>query len=227
MQYIKARTKLLMNIFCIEQNYLAHKQEYRNEIRSEPVIFVKPQGALLQAGATYSYPGFANELYCGCELVLRICQNGKNVQEELAGDYYDSISVGINFTALDNHYELNEGQLSWEEAKAWNNSSVTAEWKPVTGFRDKKDINFCLYKNRELMQLGNSGLIIHDFDTIISGISKSFTLNTGDIIFTGTPAGICKVVAGDKLEAFIEDDSLLELDIEAPESPKGDSTLKF
>ena len=216
-----------MNIFCVEQNYFGHKQEQRNNIRPEPVIFVKPQGALLQTGDTYPYPDFANELYCGCELVLRICQKGKNISEKLAGAYYDSISVGINFIDPGNRYELNEGQLSWEEAKAWNNSSVTAEWKPVTDFRDKKDIDFCLYNNRELVQLGNSGLMIHDFDSIISGISKSFALNRGDIIFTGTPAGIGKVVAGDKLEAFIEDDSLLELDVEAPESPKGDLTRKF
>jgi 2-keto-4-pentenoate hydratase/2-oxohepta-3-ene-1,7-dioic acid hydratase in catechol pathway len=203
-----------MNIFCVEQNYSVHKQEQRNDMYPEPVIFVKPQSALLQTGDIYPYPRFANELYCGCELVLRICQNGKNIPEKLAGDYYDSITVGISFTALDDRYELNEGQLSWEEAKAWHNSSVTAEWKPATDLRDKKDINFCLYKNRELVQLGNSGLMIHDFATIISGISKSFTLNTGDIIFTGTPAGTGKVVAGDKLEAFIEDDSLLELDVE-------------
>lgn len=203
-----------MNIFCIEQNYFVHKQEQQNKIPGEPVIFVKPQGALLPAGTAFSYPGFANELYCGCELVLRICQNGKDIPETLAGSYYDSISVGINFTALNNGYELNEEELSWEEAKAWNNSSVISEWKPVTDFRDKSDINFCLYKNRELVQLGNSGLMMNDFDAIISGISKSFFLHTGDIIFTGTPAGIGKLVAGDKLEAFIEDDSLLEFDIE-------------
>ncbi|MEP6950256.1 MAG: fumarylacetoacetate hydrolase family protein [Ginsengibacter sp.] len=203
-----------MNIFCIEQNYFVHKQEQRNKISGEPVIFVKPQGSLLPPGAAFSYPGFANELYCGCELVLRICQNGKDLQERLAGNYYDSISVGINFTALNNRHELNEEQLSWEEAKAWNNSSVTSEWKPVIDFRDKSDINFCLYKNRELVQLGNSGLMINDFDAIISGISKSFPLHTGDLIFTGTPAGMGKLVAGDKLEAFIEDDSLLEFNIE-------------
>lgn len=203
-----------MNIFCIEQNYFVHKQEQRNKIPGELVIFIKPQSSLLAAGTPFLYPGFADELYCGCELVLRICQNGKDIQEKFAGNYYDSISVGINFTALNNGYGLNEEQLSWEEAKAWNNSSVTSEWKPITDFSDKSDINFCLYKNRELVQLGNSGLMINDFDAIISGISKSFLLHTGDIIFTGTPAGIGKLVAGDKLEAFIEDDSLLEFDIE-------------
>ena len=132
----------------------------------------------------------------------------------MAGNYYDSISVGINFTALDNRDELNEEELTWEKAKAWDNSSVAGKWMPATNFKNKKDINFCLYKNRELMQLGNSGLMINNFDTIISSISKSFPVNTGDLIFTGTPAGIGKLVAGDKLEAFIEDDSLLEFDVE-------------
>ena len=203
-----------MNIFCIEQNYVVHKRERRNVIPGEPVIFVKPQSSLLQPGTSFYYPKFANELYCGCELVLRISGNGKDIKEELAGNYYDSISVGINFTALDNRDELNKEELSWEKAKAWDNSSVAGKWMPATNFKDKKDINFCLYKNRELVQLGNSGLMINNFDTIICGISKSFPVNIGDLIFTGTPAGIGELLTDDKLEAFIEDDSLLEFEVE-------------
>jgi 2-keto-4-pentenoate hydratase/2-oxohepta-3-ene-1,7-dioic acid hydratase in catechol pathway len=212
-RHFKTGAKLLINIFCIEQNYFGQKREQRIEIPGEPVIFVKPQSALFQTGTPFSYPRFVNELYCGCELVLRISENGKDIQEKLAGNYYDSISVGVNFTALDNRGELREEELSWEKAKAWENSSVTGMWMPATNFKNKKDINFCLYKNRELLQLGNSGLMINNFDTIISAISKSFPVNIGDLIFTGTPAGIGKLVAGDKLEAFIEDDSLLEFDI--------------
>jgi 2-keto-4-pentenoate hydratase/2-oxohepta-3-ene-1,7-dioic acid hydratase in catechol pathway len=203
-----------MNIFCIEQNYFAHKPIQRNEAPIEPPIFVKPQSALLPPGIPFSYPEFANELYGGCELVLRISGNGKNIEEELAGNFYDSISVGINFTALDNRDELMQDALSWEKAKAWNNSSVEGIYLPSANFKNKKDINFCLYKNRVLVQLGYSGLMINDFDTIVSRISTSFSLNTGDLIFTGTPAGVGKLVAGDKLEAFIEDDSLLEFEIE-------------
>jgi 2-keto-4-pentenoate hydratase/2-oxohepta-3-ene-1,7-dioic acid hydratase in catechol pathway len=202
-----------MNIFCIEQNYFMHKREQRNEIPREPSIFLKPQSALLQPGGLFSYPGFANELYCGCELVLRISENGNKIEEQLACSYYDSITVGINFTALYDEDELNKQELTWESAKAWDNSSIGGKWMPATDFKDTKDINFCLYKNRELVQLGNSGLMISNFDAIISGISKSFTLHTGDLIFTGTPAGIGNLVAGDRLEAFIEDDSLLEFDI--------------
>ena len=197
----------MINIFCIEQNYFAHKREQRNEISTEPIIFVKPQSALLQTSAPFSYPKFANELYCGCELVLRISENGKDIDEKLAGNYYDAITVGINFTALDNRDELKEEELFWEKVKAWDNSSVAGMWMPATNFKNKKDINFCLYKNRKLVQLGNSELMIHNFDTIISCISKSFPLNIGDLIFTGTPVGIGELAAGDKLEAFLEDDS--------------------
>jgi 2-keto-4-pentenoate hydratase/2-oxohepta-3-ene-1,7-dioic acid hydratase in catechol pathway len=203
-----------MKIFCIEQNYLGHKPGKRNEVPGEPVIFVKPQSALLQTGIPFIYPMQVNELYCGCELVLRISENGKEIKEKLAGNYYDSISVGINLINFDNQDEFEREELSWEKAKAWDNSSVAGMWMAVTDFKDKKDINFCLYKNRELMQLGNSGAMINNFDTIISRVSERFPLNTGDLIFTGTPAGIGKLVAGDKLEAFIEDDSLIELEVE-------------
>ena len=203
-----------MTIFCIEQNYFANKREQENVVSGEPVIFVKPKSALLQKGTSFSYPNFTNELYCGCELVLRICKNGKDINEKQAGNYYDAITVGINFTALYNRDKLNEKELSWAQLKAWNNSSIAGEWIPAINFKNKKDINFCLYKNRELLQLGNSELMIHNFDTIISCISKSFLLNTGDLIFTGTPVGIGELAAGDKLEVFIEDDSLLEFDVE-------------
>ncbi len=203
-----------MNIFCIEQNYFTHKREQENGVSGEPLIFVKPKSALLQKGTSFSYPKFTNELYCGCELVLRICKNGKDINEKPADNYYDAITVGINFTAFYNRDKLNEEELSWEEAKAWNNSSIAGEWIPAINFKNKKDINFCLYKNRKPVQLGNSVLMIHDFDTIISCISKSYPLNIGDLIFTGTPVGIGELAAGDKLEAFIEDDSLLEFDVE-------------
>ena len=203
-----------MNIFCIEQNYLAHKEQQRIGIPAEPVIFVKPQTALLQQGNPFSYPKFASELYCGCELVLHICAEGKNINEKLANTYYDSITIGINFTAIDDQSESSEEELSWEKAKVWDNSSVIGNWMSAANFNNKEDINFCLYKNRELMQLGNSGLMINNFDTIISAISRNFAINIGDLIFTGTPVGIAKLMRGDKLEGFIEDDSSLELDVE-------------
>ena len=119
-----------------------------------------------------------------------------------------------NFTAIDDQSESSEEELSWEKAKVWDNSSVIGNWMSAANFNNKEDINFCLYKNRELMQLGNSGLMINNFDTIISAISKNFAITSGDLIFTGTPVGIAKIMPGDKLEGFIEDDSSLEFDVE-------------
>lgn len=204
-----------MNIFCIEQNYLAHKRERENVIPGEPIIFVKPQTALLLPDTAFKYEDFDdNKLYIQSEIALRISANGKDIDEKNASNFYDSITVGVSFTAINIHDELNGIEASWEKAKAWNHSSVIGNWIPIHEFRNKNDINFCLYKNREMVQLGNSELMIHDFDKIISSISKSYSLNVGDIIFTGTPLGVGEVFTGDKLEAFIEDDTLLEFEIE-------------
>ncbi|HEY9362113.1 MAG TPA: fumarylacetoacetate hydrolase family protein [Chitinophagaceae bacterium] len=204
-----------MNIFCIEQNYLAHKRERENVIAGEPIIFVKPQTALLLPDTTFKYEDFdENKLYIQSEIALKISAKGKNISEDKAANYYDAITVSINFTAIDIHDELNGIEASWKKAKAWNHSSVVGNWMPIHEFRNKNDINFCLYKNREMVQLGNSELMIYNFDKLISSISKVYSLNIGDIVFTGTPVGVGEVFAGDKLEAFIEDDTLLEFEIE-------------
>lgn len=204
-----------MNIFCIEQNYLAHKRERESVISGEPIIFVKPQTALLLPDTAFKYEDFdENKLYIQSEIALRISANGKDIQEKNASNFYDSITVGVSFTAINIHDELNGIEAPWEKAKAWDHSSAIGNWMPIHEFRNKNDINFCLYKNREMVQLGNSELMIHDFDKIISSISKSYSLNVGDIIFTGTPLGVGEVFTGDKLEAFIEDDTLLEFEIE-------------
>lgn len=202
----------LIHIFCIEQNYFLHNME-GNAISDQPEIFLKPESALLKTGKRFQYPGFATELYCGCELVLRVSASGKDIQKNLAANYYDAITVGISFIAFNNNDLSNEKGLTWEKAKAWDNSSAAGTWMSVTDFKDKRDINFCLYKNRKLVQLGNAGLMISDFDTIISRISTMFHIRVGDLIFTGSPSGTGKIMTGDKLEAFIEDDSLLEFEI--------------
>ena len=204
----------MTRIFCIEQNYFSHKREQRSDISIEPVVFQKPLSSLSKTNDVFQFPDFARELYCRCELVLRISKRGKNIKEIMAVDYYDSITVGINFIAPGNKDQLNEEELTWEKATAWENSSITGKWIPAINCPDKKDINFCFYKNRELVQLGNSALMINNFDKIICHISNSFSINRGDIIFTGAPAGISNLLRGDKVEAFIEDDSLLEFGIE-------------
>jgi 2-keto-4-pentenoate hydratase/2-oxohepta-3-ene-1,7-dioic acid hydratase in catechol pathway len=204
-----------MNIFCIEQNYLPHKRERENIIPGEPIIFVKPQTALLLPDTDFKYENFdENKLYIQSEIALRISANGKDISEDNAANYYDAITVGVSFTAINIHDELNGIEASWEKAKAWNHSSGVGNWIPIHEFKNKNDINFCLYKNREMVQLGNSELMVHGFDKIIASISKLYSLHIGDIVFTGTPLGVGEVFTGDKLEAFIEDDTLLEFEIE-------------
>jgi 2-keto-4-pentenoate hydratase/2-oxohepta-3-ene-1,7-dioic acid hydratase in catechol pathway len=202
-----------MKIFCVGRNYAAHAAELNNEVPEEPVIFMKPKSALLQAHTPFYYPEFTNELNYECELVLRISKNGKYIQERFSSKYYDAISVGIDFTARDIQRELKEKGLPWEKAKAWDNSAAVGKWIPFQNVKNKKEINFCLYKNKELVQQGSSAQMLHGFDKIVAYISTYFSINIGDLIFTGTPAGVGECVVGDELEAFIEDESLLSLEI--------------
>jgi 2-keto-4-pentenoate hydratase/2-oxohepta-3-ene-1,7-dioic acid hydratase in catechol pathway len=202
-----------MKIFCVGRNYVAHAKELDNEIPDEPVIFMKPKSALLQPHTPFYYPEFTNELHYECELVLRISKNGKYIQEKFATKYYDAVTTGIDFTARDIQNELKEKGLPWEKAKAWDNSAAIGKWINFTNIKNKKDINFCLYKNKELVQQSNANMMVHNFDKIVSYISTFFSVNIGDLVFTGTPAGVGELVVGDELEAFIEDESLLQLEI--------------
>jgi 2-keto-4-pentenoate hydratase/2-oxohepta-3-ene-1,7-dioic acid hydratase in catechol pathway len=202
-----------MKIFCVGRNYVAHAKELGNEVPDDPVIFMKPKSALLQPHTPFYYPEFTNELHYECELVLRISKNGKYIQEKFASKYYDAVTVGIDFTARDIQNELKAKGLPWEKAKSWDNSAAIGKWIILTNIKNKKDINFCLYKNKELVQQSNSGLMIHNFDEVVSYISTYFSVNIGDLVFTGTPAGVGELVVGDEIEGFIEDESLMQLDI--------------
>ena len=199
-----------MKIICVGRNYAEHAKELNNELPTEPVLFMKPKNALLQNNHPFYYPDFTDNLHYECELVLRVCKNGKHIQEKFADKYYDAISVGIDFTARDLQDKQKAKGLPWEIAKAFDNSAVVGKFMPVATETDKKDINFCLYKNKQIVQQGNTKDLIFTFDFLLSYISKFFTLNIGDLIFTGTPAGVGPVEIGDTLEAFIENDSLLE-----------------
>lgn len=202
-----------MKIFCVGRNYAEHAKELGNAIPDEPVIFMKPKSALLQSHTPFYYPEFTNELHYECELVLRVSKNGKYIQEKFASKYYDAVTVGIDFTARDIQNELKKNGLPWEKAKAWDNSAVIGKWVPFPNLKNKKDINFAFYKNKELVQQGNSSQMIHNFDYIVSYISNFFSVNIGDLIFTGTPAGVGEAVVGDELEGFMEDESVLQLEV--------------
>lgn len=202
-----------MKIFCVGRNYTDHAKELGNAVPDEPVIFMKPKSALLQPHTPFYYPEFTNELHYECELVLRISKNGKYIQEKFAGKYYDAVTVGIDFTARDLQKELKEKGLPWEKAKAWDNSAAIGKWVPVAELKNKKDISFGLNKNGESVQKGGSAQMIFSFDNLIAYISNFFSINIGDLIFTGTPAGVGELVVGDDIEGFLEETSLLTLEV--------------
>jgi 2-keto-4-pentenoate hydratase/2-oxohepta-3-ene-1,7-dioic acid hydratase in catechol pathway len=202
-----------MKIFCIGRNYVEHAKELGNEVPEEPVVFMKPKSALLQSHTPFYYPEFTNELHFECELVLRICKNGKYIQDRYASKYYDAVTTGIDFTARDIQKELKEKGLPWEKAKAWDNSAVIGKWIPLDEIKNKKDINFTLLKNKELVQQGNSSLMIFNFDQIVAHISNYFSVNIGDLVFTGTPAGVGECVVGDELEGYLNDQLMFNVEI--------------
>ncbi|HYG03214.1 MAG TPA: fumarylacetoacetate hydrolase family protein [Chryseosolibacter sp.] len=203
-----------MRIFAIGRNYVEHIQELNNERPDEPVIFSKPDTALIRNNAPFYYPDFSKDIHHEVELVLRICKEGKNIQEKFAGKYYDSIGVGIDFTARDLQQKAKEKGLPWDIAKGFNGSApVSDKFLPVSSIKNLRDINFSLKINGELKQQGNTSLMLFGFDYIVSYLSGFFTLRTGDLIFTGTPKGVGPIRIGDKLSAYIEDEKLLEFEI--------------
>lgn len=203
-----------MRIFAVGRNYAEHIQELNNERPDEPVIFTKPDTAIIRNNAPFYYPDFSRDIHHEVELVLRVCKEGKNIQEKFAGKYFDAIGIGIDFTARDLQQKAKEKGLPWDIAKGFNGSAPLSEkFIPVAEFKNLKDINFSLTINGSIRQKGNTSLMIFSFEYIISYLSKFFTLRTGDLIFTGTPKGVGPVHVGDTLSAFIENEKLLEFDV--------------
>lgn len=202
-----------MKIFCIGRNYAEHAKELENEVPDEPVIFMKPKSALLQSHTPFYYPEFSNELHYEGELVLRVSKNGKYINERHASKYYNAITVGIDFTARDLQSELKKKGLPWEKAKAWDNSAVIGTWKDITPEMLRSPINFSLNMNGTNVQQGVTTDMIFTFDQIVTHISNYFSLNIGDLIYTGTPAGVGECVVGDVLEGFYEQERMFELEI--------------
>lgn len=203
-----------MKFICIGRNYVEHAKELGNEVPEEPVIFMKPKSALLQTNMPFYYPAFTNELHYECEVVLRISKNGKYISEATAQQYYDAISVGIDFTARDVQSELKKKGLPWEKAKAWDNSAVLGKWNNISADLDRKNILFSMKKNGEMVQSGNTRDMIHSFDQIIAHVSNYFSLNIGDVIFTGTPKGVGECSVGDELEGFLGDESMFKIKVQ-------------
>ena len=203
-----------MRIFAVGRNYAEHIKELNNERPDEPVIFTKPDTALLRNGTPFYYPEFSKDVHHEVELVLRVSKEGKNVQEKFAGRYFDAIGVGIDFTARDLQQKAKEKGLPWDIAKGFNGSApISEKFIPVAEFKNLKDINFSLTINGGIRQQGNTSLMIFSFEYVISYLSKFFTLRAGDLIFTGTPKGVGPVQVGDTLSASIENEKLLEFEV--------------
>jgi acylpyruvate hydrolase len=203
-----------MRIFAIGRNYAEHIQELNNERPEEPVIFTKPDTALIRGNAPFYYPDFSRDVHYEAELVLKISKEGKNIEEKFAPKYFDAIGVGIDFTARDLQQKAKEKGLPWDIAKGFNGSApISDKFIPVSEFKDLKNINFGLEVDGVSRQKGNTSMMLFDFNYIISYLSKFFTLKTGDLIFTGTPKGVGPVTIGNKLSAYIENEKLLEFEV--------------
>lgn len=202
-----------MKIICVGRNYSDHIKELKNEVAEEPVIFFKPDTALLKNNSPFYLPDFSNNVQHEIEIVLKISREGKNIQEKFAHKYYNEIGLGIDFTARDLQEKAKEKGLPWALAKGFNGSAPVSEFIPKEKIRNVENINFSLKLNNEIKQSGNTSQMIFSFDYIISFISRYITLKNGDLIFTGTPSGVSAVKAGDKLEGFIENEKLLDFEI--------------
>ena len=202
-----------MKIFCVGRNYAEHAKELGNAVPDEPVIFMKPKSALLLSHTPFYYPEFSNELHYEAELVLRVSKNGKYIPEKYAFQYYNAITVGIDFTARDIQAELKKKGLPWEKAKAWDNSAVIGSWVETNKEMLDNPILFSMKKNGEIVQTGTTSDMIFSFAKIISHISNYFSINIGDLIYTGTPSGVGECVVGDVLEGFLESQKMFELEI--------------
>jgi 2-keto-4-pentenoate hydratase/2-oxohepta-3-ene-1,7-dioic acid hydratase in catechol pathway len=202
-----------MKILCIGRNYADHISELNNERPAEPVIFMKPDTAILKENEPFYHPDFSNDIHHEIEIVLKINKVGKNIEAKFAHKYYDEIGIGIDFTARDLQAKLKEKGLPWEKAKAFNGSAPISDFVPKTQFADLGHLNFHLDINGKTVQKGNTAMMLWNFDEIIAEISNYFTLKTGDLIFTGTPAGVSKVLVGDKLTAFLEDKEMISFEI--------------
>jgi 2-keto-4-pentenoate hydratase/2-oxohepta-3-ene-1,7-dioic acid hydratase in catechol pathway len=197
-----------MKIICIGRNYLAHVKELDNDLPTKPMFFMKPETALLPAGEDFPYPDFSQKVHYETELVLRICKSGKAIDEKSASEYYDAVTVGIDFTARDLQSECKTKGHPWEIAKAFDCSAPMGSFKRISTLKHSEDIAFGMKLNGKWVQLGHSRDMIFSFDKIVAYVSRFVTLNEGDCIFTGTPQGVGEVHVGDTLELFLEDESL-------------------
>jgi len=199
-----------MKIICLARNYVAHARELNNPLPEKPMFFMKHENSIVRGNKPFYYPDFSSDIHYELELVLKISRVGKNIEKKFAHRYYDEIGLGIDFTARDLQTQARENGAPWEIAKAFDYSAPLSDFLPVSEFEDVNNLSFRLEINGNIVQEGNAGLMIFPVDVQIAYISKFITLKTGDLLFTGTPAGIGPVKIGDRLEAFLEGRKMMD-----------------
>ncbi len=202
-----------MKLICIGRNYTEHIAELKNERPLEPVVFIKPDSAILPKEQDFYIPEFSNEIHYEVEVLIKIKKVGKHIQKQFAHKYYDEVSLGIDFTARDLQSQLKNKGLPWEKAKGFDGAAVIGKWVNKKKYENLDKLEFSLLKNKEIVQKGDTSLMLWKIDDIIAYVSTYFTLKKGDIIFTGTPSGVGKVVSNDYLEGRIEGESFFKVNV--------------
>ena len=202
-----------MKIICVGQNYLNHIKELNSKRNKSPILFLKPDSSIIQKNQPFFIPEFSKEIHYEAEIILKFDKLGKHIDKKFSNNYYNQISLGIDFTARDLQEKLKKSGQPWEKAKSFDNSAVVGDWIDVNNFQDINDINFCLKLNNEIVQSSNSSNMIWKIDDLVSEVSNYFTLKIGDILFTGTPEGVGKVSIGDVLDGFLEEKKVFSIKI--------------
>ena len=202
-----------MKLICIGSNYEEHVNELGNITQEDPVVFLKPDSAVINGNQPFFIPDIFSDVHYELELLVKINKVGKYIDKEFAHTYYDKIGLGLDFTARDLQKKLKLNGLPWEKAKAFDSSALIGKWVSKSNFKNLSNINFSLKKNQLLVQIGNTSDMIWGIDEIISYISRYFTLKIGDIIFTGTPSGVGPVFSGDILKGYIENEEFFSIKI--------------
>ncbi|WP_350287621.1 fumarylacetoacetate hydrolase family protein [uncultured Croceitalea sp.] len=202
-----------MKLICIGRNYAAHIDELDNERPTEPVVFMKPDSAVLPKEQDFYIPEFSEDIHYEVEVLVKIKKVGKHISEKFAHKYYDEVGLGIDFTARDLQSKLKAKGLPWEKAKGFDGAAVVGKWIDKNKYENIDNLRFSLLKNGEIVQNGHTSLMLWKIDELIAYVSTYFTLKKGDIIFTGTPAGVGRVVANDYLEGTIEEERIFTINI--------------
>jgi 2-keto-4-pentenoate hydratase/2-oxohepta-3-ene-1,7-dioic acid hydratase in catechol pathway len=202
-----------MKIICIGRNYVEHAKELNNPVPTVPVIFMKPDTAILKDNKPFYHPDFSTDIHHEIEIVLKVCKEGKHIAEKFAANYYDEIGLGVDFTARDIQQKHKEKGLPWELAKAFDQSAPVSNFIPKSQFSDVYKLDFRLDVNGQTAQKGSTANLIFSFENVIAFVSQYVTLKKGDLIFTGTPEGVGKINIGDRLTAYLGNEKLLDFEI--------------